>query len=374
MLKLCVFPSDPIQAYIEKGEIKPRYFNPSDLFDEIHVMNLSNEEINLEEIKISAGRANLFIHSVDKINLMNLHSKKNNVLNIVRKISPNVIRSYNPLIQGWLAAYCKKKLKIPYVLSIHGNYQKDIMKEYWENHQFSKYFKLLITRHFTEKISISSADWVICVHNHLVPYVKNHSAKNEEVIFNKVDLKQFQKSEPVLKKNKPIILNVANFRKIKNQQCLLHAVKDLDVFLVLIGKGEMLSEIKDLAKKLEIENKVIFIESVPHSKIQNYYASARIFAVPSTGTGFPITVLEALASQCIVVMAERNTDINEPIDSVVNHVKNNPASFKSAFQNVLENPLLYEKKSLESIEIMKSIDEKVMERLEASIYKKISNK
>jgi len=33
-LKLCVFPNDPILSYYEKGEIKNRYFNPRNLFDE----------------------------------------------------------------------------------------------------------------------------------------------------------------------------------------------------------------------------------------------------------------------------------------------------------------------------------------------------
>lgn len=32
-MKLCVFPNDPIKAYLEKGEIKERYFNPKNLFN-----------------------------------------------------------------------------------------------------------------------------------------------------------------------------------------------------------------------------------------------------------------------------------------------------------------------------------------------------
>ena len=35
--KICIFPSDPHQAYFYKGEIKERYYNPENTFDEIHI-------------------------------------------------------------------------------------------------------------------------------------------------------------------------------------------------------------------------------------------------------------------------------------------------------------------------------------------------
>ena len=46
-LKLCVFPTDPIIEYFKKGEIKDRYFNPLDLFDEIHI---SQNELRYADI------------------------------------------------------------------------------------------------------------------------------------------------------------------------------------------------------------------------------------------------------------------------------------------------------------------------------------
>ena len=38
-MKLCIFPNDPLQAYYDKGEIKERYYNPNNLFDEVHFIN-----------------------------------------------------------------------------------------------------------------------------------------------------------------------------------------------------------------------------------------------------------------------------------------------------------------------------------------------
>ena len=36
---ICIFPNDPIQAYYEKGEIKKGYFNPQNIFGEVHIIS-----------------------------------------------------------------------------------------------------------------------------------------------------------------------------------------------------------------------------------------------------------------------------------------------------------------------------------------------
>lgn len=374
MKKLCVFPSDPIEEYIKKGEIKYQYYNPLDIFDEIHVINSSNKEIDIKDVQTMSGNAKMVIHSIGKVNLTNLLFKKNGVLKIIQQIKPDLIRTYNPLIQGWLAMYCSKKLDIPYVASLHGQYDKDIPKEYLKKRKYLKYLKLYITRGITQKSVISNASFVICVYNPLVSYAKQYGAKKVEVVYNQIDLEQFSKNvSPIYKKDKPIILNIGVLRKIKNQECLLRAIKNLDVYLVLIGDGEMYSELNNLSKKLGIEKKVIFVRSVKHSEIQNYYASAKIFAIPSTATGFPITALEALAARCITVMAESSERKKEPIDSAVIYVKNTPEDFEIIFKEIIQNPKKYEECVTEAQNVLKTIDKKAMQEKEISLYKQYCN-
>ena len=79
-LKLCVFPNDPLKAYFEKGEIKNRYYNPKNFFDEIHFISLVEKDIEVEKIQTVAGTAKIFIHSVGKINIKN---RKKYVKNII---------------------------------------------------------------------------------------------------------------------------------------------------------------------------------------------------------------------------------------------------------------------------------------------------
>ena len=371
-MRLCVFPSDPVQEYVKKGEIKDRYYNPLNIFDEIHVMNPSYDKVDVETMKPFAGKAKLFIYPIGKSNIANMYFKRNQVLGILKKINPDVIRSYNQLTQGWIAAVCSKKLKIPFYLSIHADYEMEIEKEYKESGKKFRYYNLYFTRSLTQKTSILAANCVSVIHKGLVSYAERLGARRIEVVYNRVDLKQFGRNgTPALKLDKPIILNVGNLRKIKNQECLIHAIEDLDVYLVLIGRGEMLESLKLLAINLGVENKVMFVDSVEHSKIQNYYASALIFAMPLRGSGVTIPTLEALASGCITVVAEPNRQKNEPYDEIIHYVRNDPKSFHDMFNKIIKNPSQYTQNPEKIEAILKNIDEDAMENREAEIYRSI---
>ena len=76
-MKLCIFPNDPIIAYYQKREIKERYFNPENLFDEIHIISFTDKEIDVSKVQQIAGNAKLIIHTVGKINVKNRKKEKN---------------------------------------------------------------------------------------------------------------------------------------------------------------------------------------------------------------------------------------------------------------------------------------------------------
>jgi len=146
MRKLVVFPNDPILAYYKKGEIKARYFNPGNFFDEIHVISLCDEEVQEEKVREIAGNARLVLYPVGQalsfIKPCLFFKKRNQILRLVKEINPSVIRAYNPVLNGALAIYCGKSLNIPTVVSLHGNYDLDIR---YHLKRRGKYKELLIS-------------------------------------------------------------------------------------------------------------------------------------------------------------------------------------------------------------------------------------
>ena len=375
-MKLCVFPNDPLKTYFEKGEIKERYFNPKNIFDEVHVISLFDSDIEEDKVKTVAGNAKFRIHVVGKFNLLNKSSKKKIIIDLVESINPDVIRSYNPLLQGWIASQIKKELGIPLIISLHGDYERDLRFQAKKNKNFKAYLKLQISKIILEKISLSTADEVIIIYEFIRDYATKMGSKSINLIYNRVDLSKFSpETKPEFTKTKPIVICVGRLIKEKNQECLIRAIKDLDVILLLIGNGVEYENLKKLVASLNLEDKVIFETSIPHENIQSYYAAADIFALPIKYGGVAIPVLEAAASGLTVIHSKQEFDPDpELIKEFALLVDNNPASFREAIKKILSSKSLRNELIEKSLNVTKKISSEVMEEKEKELYLKLVKK
>ena len=251
-MKLCVFPNDPIKAYYKKGEIKERYFNPLDTFDEVHIISFTDKDIDEEKVQILVGKAKLKIHSVGKINLFNKSKMKEKVITIVKKINPDIIRAYNPLLEGWIAANCSKKLDIPLFVSVHIEY--DGLRKIAKKSSYKKFLALKLYRKKIEPYVLNNADKITVVYKIIEPYVFNICGKKPEILYNRIDLQRFKNGIKQKDYDKPLILSVGRLTPQKNPDLIINAIKDLDVYLMMIGDGELYSSLNKLVTELNIEN------------------------------------------------------------------------------------------------------------------------
>ncbi len=375
-MKLCVFPNDALESYLKKGEIKSRYFNPKNLFDEIHVISLFDSDTNPENVKNLAGDADLKIHVIGKTNLLNIKSKEKEITNLIKKINPDVIRSFNPLLQGWLATKAGKKLKIPVIISLMADYDRDLRYHAKKNKKWINYLKLKYSRYTLEKFSIKNADEIIIIYEFIRNYAKKLGAKNINLIYNKIDLSKFSPNiTPKIIENKPIIICVGRLMKEKNQECLIHAIKNLDVILLIIGDGVQYLELVKLVEKLDLKDKVRFEKNIPNDEINGYYTSADIFALPIKYGGFAIPALEAASSGIPVILPRQEFDSNpEIIENFAMLVENTPKSFETAIKEILSNDSLKNKMVENGFKTIKSINGEVMEKNEEKLYLKVISK
>ena len=371
--KLCVFPNDPLSAYLKKGEIKSRYFNPKNLFDEIHIISLFDSDTKEEHVQTIAGTAVLKIHIIGKTNLLNVRTKKDEVIKLLKKIKPDIIRSYNPLLQGWIAVKAAKELDKPVVISLMGDYDRDLRNYAKKNWKLGSFLKLKFSRSYLESFSISNASEIIIIYDFIRNYAKKMGAKNINLIYNRINLSQFSPyTKPAFKETKPVIVCVGRLMKEKNQECLIRAIKDLDVILLLIGDGPQYYELVNLTKNLGISNRVQFVKSAPHNEIQSYYTSGKIFALPVKYGGFAIPVLEAAASGLPVILPKQEFDPDpDLIKDFAMLVDNNPKSFKNAISDILSDDSLYKKMVNFGLEAVKRINGDLMEEKEEKLYLKL---
>lgn len=375
-MKLCVFPNDPLRSYLEKGEIKPRYFNPKNMFKEVHVISLFHDDIDEEKVKSVAGEAKFQIHITGKVNLLNKNKMKKKVLEIIKKINPDVIRSYNPLLQGWMAAKIKQEMGIPLVISLHGDYDRDNRFQSKKKHDYKSFLKLQISKRILEKFSLSNTDEVIIIYEFIRDYAESMGAKSINLIYNRIDLNQFSPDvTPAFKEKIPVIICVGRLIKEKNQECLIKAIEDLDLKLVLIGNGVEYENLRSLTKKLGMEHKVKFETSIPNSEIQHSYAAADIFALPIKYGGFAIPALEAAASGIPVILPKQEFDPNpDLVNKFAMYVDNNPKEFEKAISKVLSDSKMRKKMIKDGLDTVKLIHSDIMEEKEKNLYLKVIKK
>jgi len=302
MQKLCVFPNDPIIAYYKKGEIKTRYYNPTNFFDEVHIISLIEKDINESKVQNLSGNAKLKIHSVGKINIKNCYKHTKRIIELIRSINPAVIRAYNPLVEGWLAASSAKELKIPFFLSLHTQY--DQKRKIAKKNNLKKFLVLKYTEKFIEPFVLNTANHITIVHKIIEPYVLKHGGKKPEVLYNKIDYERFSNGIPIKSLPQPLIISVGNLIKEKNHQCLIEAMMNVNAHLLIIGNGKLYQSLQNLILHNKLEEKIVIIKSVPNNEIQNFYKSAQVFALAYDPEleGLPIPVMEAMATGLSVVI------------------------------------------------------------------------
>tara|TARA_Y100000741_G_scaffold363346_1_gene351378 strand:- start:1343 stop:2038 length:696 start_codon:yes stop_codon:yes gene_type:complete len=76
----------------------------------------------------------------------------------------------------------------------------------------------------------------------------------------------------------------------------LSQIEDMDLELGIVGTGSYLDELKILAKKLKVEDKVIFHGRVSDEDLSRIYSEADIYLIPTMRyEGLPLALLEAMA-------------------------------------------------------------------------------
>jgi glycosyltransferase involved in cell wall biosynthesis len=95
---------------------------------------------------------------------------------------------------------------------------------------------------------------------------------------------------------------VARFDSPKNHCDLLNALANIPRHnweLDLVGDGPLFSDIKRLAKKLNIHNKINFVGYT--SNVKSFLLDADVFVLISNWEGLPLTILEAMSARLPIV-------------------------------------------------------------------------
>lgn len=102
-----------------------------------------------------------------------------------------------------------------------------------------------------------------------------------------------------------IIVSVGELSKRKNHMCVIEAMaqlKDLDISYLICGTGVMEKQLRQKAKELGVEKRVIFAGYV--KDVPDVLSECDCFVFPSFQEGLPVAVMEAMAVGLPVIASD----------------------------------------------------------------------
>lgn len=139
-----------------------------------------------------------------------------------------------------------------------------------------------------------------------------------------------------------MILAIGRLVPYKGFASLLHALVNIEGEAVIIGEGPLLTDLRTLARKLGVIDRVTFKGRLEPGEIKAYLYAARVLAFPSSTTAeaFGLVQLEAMATGLPIV----NTSLPTAVPKIARHGSealtvrpNEPDSLAKALEAILSD-------------------------------------
>ncbi len=140
-----------------------------------------------------------------------------------------------------------------------------------------------------------------------------------------------------------LVVAIGRLVSYKGYEVFLRAMQDVDAEAVIVGEGQLKADLRSLAEKLGILDRVKFLGVLEPDEVKQYVYAAKVLAFPSVteAEAFGIVQLEAMAAGKPVV----NTDLATAVPNIARDGKegltvppNEPAAFAEALRQLLEQP------------------------------------
>lgn len=277
--KLMLILDDYLTNIVHKGEVVANYYNPGNIFNEVHIILINNDYISensfeFNEIQKMVGTAKLFIYNFPKPSFFKTFGWNifmgvwyHKALKLAEEIEPDVVRTYNNFLDAYLAYIIKNNMKIPYIISLHDSTRFGML-------DFKGKLKLLV---LNRKINLcmKNANKIIAVYYSIFDYANQYNDKVTHLLYNSVNVKFISRKVDydIDCENKLHLLNINRQIKGKNPKNIIKAISNLNCDLTIIGDGALHIDLIKIADK-NTSGKVFFIKNIPNnilcSRLFNY--------------------------------------------------------------------------------------------------------
>lgn len=308
-MRVLVIPNDPIKAYLKKGELIRGYFNPDNIFSHVDILSLDDTDLSADNAGHIAGGAELRILPSGKVSFKDMVFPGGYVKKMIKAVgpfAPDMVIAHNAHLGGYLATYLGEMYKIPVVIYLHTNLDKDVRAHIGWSSPIRKLFWSYSSM-VMEPRSLKKASRVIAAYGFAALYATDRGFHKDriDIIYHRIDIPAFkaERVKTTFKKNINLkILCVGRIFERKNPENIIRALKKVDATLTIIGDGPLYGRMEYVAQGEGVRDRVKFIKSVPNAEIGTYYRDADVFASVNDYGGVSKPVMEAMASSLPIVL------------------------------------------------------------------------
>ena len=227
--------------------------------------------------------------------------------------------------------YSKIK-KVPLIITWH-----EVWRDYWYEYLGWKGIFGVIIERIVSKLTKNIVSVSNKTKNNLINLGVNK--KYISVVHNWVDIKEIKKIKKSKKKSD--IIYAGRLMKHKNIDVLIKSIylakKEFpDIKAVIIGDGPEKARLKELARRLNLQKHIKFLDFMLKEQVYSFMKSSKLFVLPSVLEGFGIIVIEANACGLPVITVEHKR--NASADLIKNY--NNGFVCKLSEQDIAEKIII----------------------------------
>jgi L-malate glycosyltransferase len=339
-VSLIVLVPDRLSAIVEKGEITPRYYNPGDLFGEVHLVLVNDDAPDPEALAPTVGRARLVLHNLPPPRRMfarTLGYRPALVrrwaaegVELAREVRPELVRCHGTWVNAFAASEIKRELGIPYAVSVHNIATEDVLAGAgWEERLRRRAIRGL------ERTALRDADLVLPVYSSIVPYLESQGVTRIRVAPNALNPRLRRKDDYALHRPARVI-SVGRLIGGKNPEQLVRAVGLLEeVELTVVGDGDLYEPLAALAEEVA-PGRVSFRRAVSNDELCDLLREQDVFATHNDYWGVPKAVMEAMLAGLPALLNRAKPLPELPVDAI-HFVANTPEGWAHGLRGLLSD-------------------------------------
>lgn len=323
---------------------------------EVYFISFANESkiIKMNNAKVILIKSPRAYHFIPFLPLLKLKF-------VIKKINPDIVQVQGTNISPYLI-YSLFSFNNNKIMNVYGLKFNEV--NFNENTSFSILNRIIAP--FIEKYALSRFSNIIVESNYIKKIINKFTRSNVYVIPDGIELETMVEAEP---KEEIDIFLASRLVELKGIDLLIEAVSILkkkypEIKIYIAGMGPNFNKLKELTKRLKLENNIKFLGFISDDEKYSYYKSSKVVVVPSRWDCSPISIFEGIgAGKPVIASSNTNSEILE------NGV--NGLIFKSEYVQDLANKLEI---LLEDNKLRKKMEEAALKKAYEYSWDKIAEK